>query len=459
MSDFSARHALPFLMPAQAQKHVTHNEALTRLDLLVQLAVESFDALTPPATPLAGQIWALGDMPVGAWAGQGGRLAAWVDQGWDYVTPRTGMVACSGTDLRVFGPSGWTKPDIGPLQNLPGLGVNTSYDATNRLAVTAPATLLTHEGAGHQLKINKAAAADTASLLFQTAWGGRAEMGTTGNDDFALKVSANGADWHVAAQADAETGQLQLPNGAQVSAIAGTRLNIADVAGVARGGNMHLLAPSGTAAGGLWGAALSFGRPDGSTRRKSAIASVQTGADANHTGIAILTYDGTDTNAEALSPRLMVRHSGGVWANGEIVANWDGNAATPTGNAVFHTGNALGTVSQTAGVPTGALFQGNATSGSPTNGWFERRASGFLDCHHSLTTSTSAGTTWTFPSAFLSGTIPSIQITPVGAAPVTVSIDSAPTATSVLVSAWNAAGNRVAVTVHLYARGRWTNMS
>ena len=48
MSDLSARLGLPYLMPAQAQKHVTHNEALAHLDLLVQLVVQGFDATEPP---------------------------------------------------------------------------------------------------------------------------------------------------------------------------------------------------------------------------------------------------------------------------------------------------------------------------------------------------------------------------------------------------------------------------
>lgn len=46
MSESIARLALPIMMPAQAQKHVTHNEALEKLDLVVQLAVASLGALT-----------------------------------------------------------------------------------------------------------------------------------------------------------------------------------------------------------------------------------------------------------------------------------------------------------------------------------------------------------------------------------------------------------------------------
>ena len=33
--------ALPYILASQAQKHVTHNEAIRTLDCLVQLAVES----------------------------------------------------------------------------------------------------------------------------------------------------------------------------------------------------------------------------------------------------------------------------------------------------------------------------------------------------------------------------------------------------------------------------------
>ena len=61
--------------------------------------------------------------------------------------------------------------------------------------MASPATLLTHAGGGHQLKINKAGPGQTASLLYQTDWSGRAEMGLAGGDNFSVKVSADGATW------------------------------------------------------------------------------------------------------------------------------------------------------------------------------------------------------------------------------------------------------------------------
>jgi hypothetical protein len=59
--------------------------------------------------------------------------------------------------------------------------------------------------------LNKATAGDTASLLFQTGFGGRAEMGTAGGDDFTVKVSANGSAWFTALEADAASGEVTLP--------------------------------------------------------------------------------------------------------------------------------------------------------------------------------------------------------------------------------------------------------
>lgn len=46
--------ALPCIMPAQAQKHVTHNEALRMLDTLVQLSALDRDRTVPPSAPADG---------------------------------------------------------------------------------------------------------------------------------------------------------------------------------------------------------------------------------------------------------------------------------------------------------------------------------------------------------------------------------------------------------------------
>ena len=76
------------------------------------------------------------------------------------------------------------------------------------------ASLFNHAGAGHQHKINKNTASDTASLLFQTGFSGRAEFGTTGDDDWHVKVSADGSTWHEAIVVDKDTGDVGIQNAA-----------------------------------------------------------------------------------------------------------------------------------------------------------------------------------------------------------------------------------------------------
>lgn len=202
MSEASPRLSLPYIQPSQNQKHVTHNAAIAQLDILVQLAVESRSLGLPPVTPAAADRYIVASAATGAWDGQDGRLAIWEEGAWTFVDPRPGwlawvideatLVVREGTLWTTAGAGGGAGAGAGSLDSL---GLNASADATNRLTVAAPATLLTHEGAGHQLKINKAGPAETASLLFQSDWSGRAEIGLAGTDAFSVKVSADGVTW------------------------------------------------------------------------------------------------------------------------------------------------------------------------------------------------------------------------------------------------------------------------
>ncbi len=215
MSDQTPRLSLPYIQAAQAQKHVTHNEAIEQLDMLVQLTVVDFGATTPSASPVDGEAWEVGTGATGAWAGHDGQIASWRNGGWAYVTPAPGWRAYSTAleQILIYDGTAWA-PAPDPIVNTTDmLGINATADTTNRLAVAAPATLLNHAGAGHQLKLNKAAQADTASLLYQSNWSGRAEMGLTGTDDFSIKVSADGANFATAVQIDAPTGKVQFPQG------------------------------------------------------------------------------------------------------------------------------------------------------------------------------------------------------------------------------------------------------
>ena len=205
--DQSPRLSLPFIMPGQAQKHITHNEAIQALDALVQASVESRSLAAPPASPLEGECWLVPSGASGDWAGHATELASWQAGAWLFLDPAPGwLVYCKADQaLLVFDGTAWQA--LAALGSaLPRLGINTTADTTNRLAVAAPATLLTHAGNGHQLKLNKNAAADTASLLYQTNWSGRAEMGLAGDDSWRLKVSADGSAWINAVTVSPATG-------------------------------------------------------------------------------------------------------------------------------------------------------------------------------------------------------------------------------------------------------------
>ncbi len=360
---------LPYLAANQSQKHVTVNEALRRLDALVQVTVQSAALATPPGSPTEGQRWIIPSSPTGAWAGHAGQIAAWQDGAWAFYAPLDGWAAVdvstdtllhynAGTGIwaglitGVFSDAAFTlQDDIDPTKqarfqiagftagatrvftlpdattSLAGLAVaqtfsskqtlsaanndlgtstgtgtmnlatgatlngnsktvnigtagvsgsttnvtigsaiagalgtltinnptvtfgssvsaiamaaanvsalylglgGASADATNRLSINAPASLFNHAGAGHQVKVNKAAATDTGSFLFQTGFSGRAEFGLTGSDDFQIKVSPDGATWFNALQLERTSGRVRAMVALQLNPNAGDPGTVAD---------------------------------------------------------------------------------------------------------------------------------------------------------------------------------------------------------------------------------------
>ena len=92
--DQSARLGLPYLAAGQMQKHVTLNEALTRLDGLVQTAVVSRTISEPPADPADGALFILPDGFSGAaWSGfAAGDLIRAEGGGWIRVPTPDGLL-------------------------------------------------------------------------------------------------------------------------------------------------------------------------------------------------------------------------------------------------------------------------------------------------------------------------------------------------------------------------------
>jgi len=371
MSDVSPILSLPLMQPAQAQKHVTHNEALQQLDILVQLVLRGMDSTVPPVVPVPGEVYALGVGASGVWSGHDGLLAVFVSGGWQFIAPRIGWRGWdqTGQMLRAWNGSVWVDLSGTPqLNNLAGIGIGTTSDTTNRLAVVAPATLLSHEGAGHQLKINKATAGDTASLLYQSGWSGRAEMGLAGTDDFALKVSADGSTWTEALVLNRTTG---LATGAAVvasstDASAGRLLRVGHI-----GAGLSAWASTGGTANAL---SLSTG---------SALPSLPTGlqlrfrATAANTGPATVAVDG-------LAARNIRTVTGAPLPAGYL--------RTATDTLLTYDG-------------TDFIAERQTERGSNATGEFTRWADGTQICWFStaavgFVVSLSAYYTWTYPAAF-----------------------------------------------------------
>jgi hypothetical protein len=153
MTATSDRLALPLIAPGQAQKEMTHNEALARLDIMVQPVVQGVAPSAVPANPTLGQCWIVGVGATGAWAGRDGALAAWMAGGWRFVAPFEGMTAWSIADamLAIRSGANWVIGQVNVQQirinNVPLLTVRqpaiatpssgTVVDSESRVAISA----------------------------------------------------------------------------------------------------------------------------------------------------------------------------------------------------------------------------------------------------------------------------------------------------------------------------------
>lgn len=434
MPDLTARLGLPILAPSQAQKHITHNEALRRLDGVVQTALASIGGHTPPLLPNDGEIHALGPTPTGAWSGQGGKIAQWQFDQWQFTAPQEGWQAWDLTDgmMRVYRGGSW----VSLMQNLPGLGIDTSSDSQNKLAVASAASLFTHAGAGHQLKVNKAAASDSATLLYQSNWNGHAEMGLAGDNNFHIKTSPDGSNWTDALVVNAASGMLS-GAGIQTNSADATPGRLLSVGAFGLGNVSDI--PQ------FMADLDSTSTPEGTWMFDPTTAGTFPPGVAGSWGLATIKRFNSTITHQTIA-RNNAAGVGGWWRT------YQGSSWLPW-RRVFDSYNVIGAVSQSGGIPTGGLIE----KGNNANGFYRRFACGFMECWHTAFASSTSAVTWTFPSTFFES--PAVTGSAIATVSAAFQLDGAASTNSVAFSVRSKTDGRRSDNCYLRATGRWSNLA
>ena len=160
---------------------------------------------TPPGSPTDGQRWIVAASPTGAWSGHATEIAAWQDGAWRFFAPRTGWLAYVVDEgaahrlerhrlgRRLVDADGDPESLAARRRHHGRRDQSVQRQAQQRLVA---AKTVAEGGDGHlRYKLSKESAAKTLSLLMQTNFSGRAEIGLTGDDDLHVKVSPDGSTW------------------------------------------------------------------------------------------------------------------------------------------------------------------------------------------------------------------------------------------------------------------------
>ncbi len=188
----TAKLSLPLLAPSQAQKHVTVNEALGRLDAVVQMTALSRTTTTPPVVAQEGDTYLVPAGAVNAWSGKGGQVAAWQNGGWVFLTPRGGWRAFVSSEAKTLLHDGsvWAEDAVAVT---PG-GASMSFSVREfDHAVVAGASSTTVA----ELPANTVVFGITGRVMSniagtQTSW----RLGVTGSDDrYGSSIGSSEGSW------------------------------------------------------------------------------------------------------------------------------------------------------------------------------------------------------------------------------------------------------------------------
>ncbi len=95
---------------SQAQKEVTINEALFRVESVLNAGAISKSIATPPEKPVAGAVYIIPDNPAWPWTGKTGQIA-YYDKIWRYIVPNRGLLLWVDDEKAhyVYANDGWQR--------------------------------------------------------------------------------------------------------------------------------------------------------------------------------------------------------------------------------------------------------------------------------------------------------------------------------------------------------------
>lgn len=124
----TAKIKLPYLITNQSQKEISYNEAVDKLDFLVDAVIKGF-AGTPPAGALTNDAYIIKD-GVSAWVNENNNVAQYINGAWFFHVPFNGMkvydIVASAEYVYVNGV--WAKIEIPKMLSVTSLPTTPEND-------------------------------------------------------------------------------------------------------------------------------------------------------------------------------------------------------------------------------------------------------------------------------------------------------------------------------------------
>lgn len=178
---------LPLLASGQAQKHVTVNESLFKLDGIVQLSVISQGLNTPPVSPTEGNRYIAGNSPTDTWSTGARNVWLFADNIWNKLVPRTGWMAWVEADgiIVIWTGSAWTP--IGGIGTASFAATRWDFADFHQIATTGNPPFV-----GEAVASGTISAAITGTALYSLGVGlVQLSSSTTANGGYRIQTVSN----------------------------------------------------------------------------------------------------------------------------------------------------------------------------------------------------------------------------------------------------------------------------